>query len=55
LGRAGITQLALAAVDIALWGLKAKAAGAVMETCSAARPRAGTRRRLQARAIEVDG
>jgi L-alanine-DL-glutamate epimerase-like enolase superfamily enzyme len=27
LGRAGITQLALAAVDIALWDLKAKAAG----------------------------
>jgi L-alanine-DL-glutamate epimerase-like enolase superfamily enzyme len=27
-GRAGITQLALAAVDIALWDLKAKAAGA---------------------------
>ena len=26
-GRAGITQLALAAVDIALWDLKAKAAG----------------------------
>jgi L-alanine-DL-glutamate epimerase-like enolase superfamily enzyme len=43
-GRAGITHLALAAVDIALWDLKAKAADAAVE--SAGRP--GQAQRLEA-------
>ncbi len=42
-GRAGITQLALAAVDVALWDLRAKHAGMPLWAHSAAPPRRGSR------------